>query len=285
MRIYEMASSQNGRFFLAAESEKTVAAYEADTGRKIGEYRTHFESGGKRMCIMDDGRYFAAAAYGRFGITLYETETGHALWTTKEVKRVQKIVFSADETTLLALNADERLYTISCTDGTILSVEKAITKAFSDVALDVKLINKAQLIWNNMSANLENKKILRMCSGGGSVFCAILGGGLTCFSDSGNMVWHAESKPEEHYTRLCFCPKHNLIIGIGYKFGSSRTRPYHFIDGYSVETGDLVFSSELDTDSFEYTFVNQGEGIVSNTGKVYSLDQTGVSFTGTQLEM
>ena len=28
MRIYEMESSRNGRFFLAAESEKTVAAYE-----------------------------------------------------------------------------------------------------------------------------------------------------------------------------------------------------------------------------------------------------------------
>lgn len=274
MRIYEMESSKKGKFFLAAEFEKRVSAYESTTGRKLGEYSTHFQSGGKRMCIADSGKYFAAAAYSRFGITLFELVTGAELWTTKEVKRVQRICFSADETMLFAINEDNKLYTISLTDGSVISVENGIKKIFSNHPLDVKLTKNECLIWNEVSASLTDKKVLCLCFGNNKVFCTIMCGGIMCFSENGNELWYAENKFEEHYVKLCYCPKFDFIIGLGYKYGSSRTEPFYFADAYSAEKGNIIFSVGLSDDSV-YTFIDNGESIVSGTGKVYTLSGNG----------
>ncbi len=284
MRIYEMKSSRNGKYFLAAESEKIVAAYESITGRKLGEYNTHFQSGGRRMCITDSGKYFASAAYGRFGITLFDIETGNELWTIKEVKKVQRICFSADETMLFAINAENKLYSISLIDGSIISIEKGIQSFFSDGTLEVKLTKDECLVWNGTSANLTDKKVLCFCVGNSKVFCSIMGGGIKCFSDSGNELWSAENKLEEHYIKLSCCPEFDYIIGLGFKFGSSRTEPFYFVDVYSAEKGDLIFSAGLN-DDFAYTFIDNGKRIVSGTGKVYTLSKNGYILNDKQFNM
>lgn len=278
-----MVSSKSGSYFLAAEFEKKVAAYESATGRKLGEYDTHFEGGGKRMCIADSGKYFATAAYGRFGITLFDTETGNAIWTTKEVKRIQMIFFSADDTKLLAINNDDKLYTISMTDGSIISVEKGIKKIFPDSTLEIKLTSCECLIWNGGSVSLTDK-ILRLCSGNGRVFCTIMGGGLKCFSSDESELWSVQNNPQEHYINLCYCPKFDYVIGIGYKFSSERTEPFHFLDVYSAESGTIVYSVGLN-DKSQYTFIDNGERIVSGIGNVYTLEKDGFILNERQFDM
>lgn len=284
MRIYEMESSGNGKYFLAAEFEKKVAAYESITGRKLGEYNTHFLSGGKRMCITDSGKYFASAAYGRFGITLFDLETGNELWTIKDVKKVQRICFSADETKLFAFSGENKLYSISLKDGSIILVEKGIQNFFSDGTLEVKLTKDDCFVWNGMSVSLTDKKVLCLCGGNNKIFCSIMGGGLKCFSDSGNELWSVENKPEEHYIQLCYCPEFDYIIGLGFKFGSSRTEPFYFVDVYSAEKGDIVFSTGLN-DDFVFTFIDSGKSIVSGTGKVYTLSKNGFILNDKQFNM
>lgn len=284
MRVIEMESSKSGSYFLTAEFEKKVAAYESATGRKFGEYDTHFTSGGKRMCIADSGKYFAAAAYSRFGITLFDAETGSPLWTTKEVKRVQRIRFTDDDTKLLAINNDNILYTISTADGSIISVEKGIQKIFPDSLLEVKLTSRNQLKWNGASVSIGNI-VLGICSGNGRVFCSIMGGGLKCFSDGGSELWSVENKPEEHYIKLGYCSKYDYIIGLGYKYGAERTEPFHFLDVYSAANGAAVCSVGLNENSYDYTLINGAEGIVSGDGDVYILEQDCFTMNEKQINM
>lgn len=285
MKIYEMVSSNNGSFFLAAEFEKKVAAYESMTGRKLGEYSTHFQSGGKRICIADSGKYFAAASYGRWGISLYDTETGAALWTTKEVKQVQRISFSADETALFAVNNDNKLYALSLTDGSIISVENNVMKIYDDRSLAVRLTgSECTMVWNGGTAKLTDKKVLSICSGNGRIFCSTIRGGIRCFSDSGSVLWIAENKPDEHYVTLCYCPSFDYIIGLGYKFGSARTEPFFFFDVYSASNGDIVYSIEPN-ETAQHTFIDNGERIVSGTGNVYILKKDGYDFSGKQVAL
>lgn len=279
-----MESSKSGNYFLAAEFEKKVAVYESATGRKLSEYNTHFTSGGKRMCITDSGKYFAAAAYGRFGITLFDIEKQSALWTTKEIKRIQQISFSADDTKLFAVNNDAKLYTLSLTDGSVISVEKNIRSIFPDSTLEVKLTSdEHHLTWDGGSADLTGE-ILRISSGNSRVFCSITGGGLTCFSAEGSELWCAKNKPEEHYIKLCYCPKFDFIVGIGFKFGSERTEPFYFLDVYSAESGDIAYSVELN-DTFQYTFIDNGEKIVSAIGNVYKLQKDSYTISEKQFEI
>lgn len=284
MEIFEMESSKSGNYFLAAEFEKKVAVYESVTSRKLGEYNTHFTSGGKRMCITDSGKYFAAAAYGRFGITLFDIEKQNALWTTKEIKRIQQISFSADDNKLFAINNDDKLYTISLTDGSVISVEKNIRNIFPDSTLKVKLASdEHHLTWDGGSANLTGK-ILRLCSGNNKVFCSIMGGGLKCFSVEGSELWYTKNRLEEHYIKLCYCPKFDFIIGLGFKFGSERIEPFYFLDVYSAASGDIAYSVGLN-DAFRYTFIDNGEKIVSGTGNVYILQKDSYTVSEKQFDI
>lgn len=284
MHIFEMESSKKGSYFLAAEFKKIVAVYESSTGRKLGEYNTHFESGGKRMCIAESGKYFAAAAYGRFGITLFSTETGEAIWTTKEIKRIQQICFSSDDTLIFVINDDNRLYTLSSADGSIVTVEKSIVKIFSDSTHEVKLTSHGNLTWNGGSASLKDNKILCLCSGNSRVFCTIMGGGMKCFSDNGNVLWKAKNKPNEHYVKLCYNQKYDYIIGLGFKYSSARKEPFYFLDVYSAENGTVVYTVGLN-DNSQYTFINNGERVVSAIGNVYILEKDGYILKEKQFEI
>ena len=55
MFIRQMKASNSGRYLLAAEYEKKVAAFDSVTGAKLGEYDTKYGPGGDRLCISDSG--------------------------------------------------------------------------------------------------------------------------------------------------------------------------------------------------------------------------------------
>ena len=50
MKITEMRSSENGKFFMAGSSDKKIIVFNSETGERFGAYQTEFESGGRRMC-------------------------------------------------------------------------------------------------------------------------------------------------------------------------------------------------------------------------------------------
>lgn len=288
MKVSLMVSSNKGSYFLAAEYEKKLAAYESSTFRKLGEYNTHYEFGGKRMCITENGKYLAAAAYGRYGITLYDTQSGEPIWVTKEVKKIQYIRFSEDDTLLYAVNDDNRLYTISAADGSTVSVEKSIKIISADSTPLLKYTSRKKLIWDNVSVSFTDKEPLRLYSGNNRIFCALQCGGIKCFSLDGNELWSAENKPEEHYIQLCYNKKYGFITALCFKYGGNRTDPIHFLDVFSDESGELIYTVKLNekpTCIDFYTFTDNGESVVSGNGNVYILGKNGYTMKEKQFDI
>ena len=100
MKGRDIQTSNNGEFLLVAEFEKNIAAFEISTRKKLGEYSTNY-SLGKRMCISNSGKLFAAAAFSRFGVSLYDVASGKVLWTNKGIKRSDPYSFLRMTATLL----------------------------------------------------------------------------------------------------------------------------------------------------------------------------------------
>lgn len=272
-----MKASNNGRFFLAAEFKHKLAAFDAVTGRKLGEYDTKFESGGSRMCISGDGRYFAAAAYGRFGITLYETETGKALWKTIAVKRIQRLYFSNDDKLIYAVNAECVRYTLSAEDGSIIAKDKGYEKFVPDDEIDVSIVREY------LCSGCRSKKfpmpLLDLCIGEGRVFCSVMRGGLVCCTPDPEELWSAENIEGEHYVRLAYVKKYGYVAAQCYKFMDGRTEPFCYVDVFSAKTGEKIYSFGLGKD-YVFAFVNGGEQLVSGSGIVYDLGEKGSAVSG-----
>ena len=72
MEICEMASCENGKFFMAGSPDGEILVFNSETCEQFGPYKTEFQSGGQRMCISSDGELFAAGKY-RGNTTIFET--------------------------------------------------------------------------------------------------------------------------------------------------------------------------------------------------------------------
>ncbi|MBP5268897.1 MAG: hypothetical protein J6Z29_10095, partial [Ruminococcus sp.] len=241
MFIRQMKASNSGRYFLAAEFEKKVAAFDSVSGAKLGEYTTKFDFGGDRLCISDSGKLFAAAAYSRSGITLYEVESGKALWNTKEVKKIQRLYFSADDKVLYAINAENKMFTLSLADGSITSIEKDHEKLYPDIELEVSSAREHLFVGGK--ERKYPRSLLAICSGGGRVYCSVMCGGFECCDPDLNKLWSAENKAGEHYLRLGYIPKYDYIAAVGFRFDDDDDENEElptFVDVYSANDGSKL---------------------------------------------
>lgn len=260
-------ASNNGKFLLVAEFQNNIAAFEVSSGEKLGEYSTKY-SGERRMCISNDGRLFAEAAYSRFGVSLHDIESGKILWTNKKIKKIGPICFSSDDSKLIVVSSDWEMYTLSLEDGSIIDTEPGVDDFYPGTDIDVRKTGSGNLKWNELRIDPE-KRILRLCSGKNKVFCSVFRGGLLCFSSNGELLWAAENKPEEHYTHLAYCSEYDYVLCFGYKFGEKRKKPYFFLDVYSAENGELAYSSDIGTEAHEYSDAERI--IIDVTGKVFEV--------------
>jgi len=278
MKVYDMNSSINGKYFLATAAEKTIQIYDADAKKRIAEFSTHYEFGGKRTCLSNNGKLMAVARYSRFGITLYDVVSKEILWVNKEVKRIQRICFSADESRIYVTNNDDVLYEISVNDGKVVSTKKHISEVAVGKNGVVEMLDHYgnRRIMFNGKMIVPEKGVLSLLIAEDHVFYSNIRGGLVCCSNSGHTVWQVENNEGEHYVKLSYCEKYNALIAIAYKFSEGRTKPYNFFDVYDISNGKILLSSDLD-DGVDFTFINNSEKIVSGTGTVFSISDKGVS--------
>ena len=270
MFIRQMKASNSGRYLLVAEYEKKVAAFDSVTGAKLGEYDTKYGPGGDRMCISDSGKLFAAAAYSRSGITLYEVESGKALWNTKEVKKIQRLYFSADDKVLYAINAENKMFTLSLADGSVTSKENGYENLYPDIELEVS--SAREYLFVGGKSKKYPRLLLSVCSGGGRVYCSVMCGGFECCDPDLNKLWSAENKAGEHYLRLGYIPEYDYIAAVGFRYDAEdeveegEMTPT-FVDVYSAKDGSKLYSRNLEN-AYVSAFINGGTQLVCSDGIV-----------------
>ena len=267
MKGRDIQTSNNGEFLLVAEFEKNIAAFEVSTRKKLGEYSTNY-SLGKRMCISNSGKLFAAAAFSRFGVSLYDVASGKVLWTNKGIKKIGSIFFSPDDSHLIVVSTEWEMYTLSLEDGSVMETEPGIDDYYPGKDIEVCRTGSGKLKWNGLRIDPE-KRILRLCSGKDKVFGSVFRGGLLCYSSDGKLLWSKENKPEEHYIHLAYCSEYDYVLCFGLKIGEKRKKPFLFLDVYSAETGALMYTSEIG--SIAHAYSDSERIIIDATGKVFEV--------------
>lgn len=276
MAIFEMVSSLNGDYFLAAEFEENIQVWKADDYSKLASFSTHFLGGGKRMAISSDGTMVAAANYHRFGISLYAVDSGKEIWTTKKIKRIQNITFSPDDSILYVVNNDEILYALSVSDGSVLSTKKDVKKiSINKFGIIEQSYDKCVYCDENRLNNvsfIENTTIdlCRLPQG----FCfSNMGNGLFCYNQNGRLLWKAQNNGES-YGQLAYCQKYDYLLACGFKAGS------YFVDAYPAVSTSKVnipkYRLELkNANGNSCAFIKNGRKMITSLGEIYCFEETG----------
>jgi len=88
--IHYLAVADDPPIIAAAMPEKTVQIWSWKTGQQLGEFKTIFNSGGKRLALTSDGSICIAGGWGR-GLAAYSVPNGTLLWHRKDVHKVQAV--------------------------------------------------------------------------------------------------------------------------------------------------------------------------------------------------
>src|SRR5947209_6994529 len=99
--IRQLAASRRGEVIAAAEFERTVHVYDLSTLERLRTIETTLDFGGRRLAISSDGQTIIAGAYYVDGIAAYSGGTGVELWRRKDLKKVQQIELSSDDSHVL----------------------------------------------------------------------------------------------------------------------------------------------------------------------------------------
>lgn len=266
MEINEMESSVNGKFFMAGSSDGKIMVFNSETGERFGPYQTEFLSGGRRMCLSDDGELFAAGNYNK-SVTVYETTTGKVL-RSDDFFHTQKLRFSLDKKQLWVFYSDMQI--IVTLNEKLQDLKHNISDIYPDSEMPLTLSgDEKQIKFPGKILKLE-KEVMDMFPRNGRVYCALFGGGIKCFSKTKKELWSVDSNPGEIYQKIAYLEKFNYVLGMGFKAEEPRTEPFHFVDVRDAETGELVYTVGLyEGDYFTFT----DGGIVASNGDFYEFHE------------
>ena len=267
MKITEMRSSRDGKFFIAGSSDGEIIVINSETGERFGAYQTKFESGGRRMCVSDDGEYFAAGSYSR-DVSVYETKTGKAVYRDDTFFHTQNLRFSLDKKQLFVFYSD--IMYIRTLGEKMLDIKHNISDYYPDAEMPLTLSgDEMQIKFPGKILKLE-KCVMDMFPKNGRVYCALFGGGMKCFSKTKKELWSADSNPNEHYQKIAYCEKTDCVMALGFKFSEPRTEPFHFVDVRNADTGELIYTAGLAEGNY-FAFTNNG--ITADNGDFYELNE------------
>ncbi len=93
---HDLVVDPKGRICLRGGAKTWVDVIEVANGRRLACHKTILNCGGQRLAISDDTRHFIAGSWGHpdgGGVACYETNTGHLVWHSRNLKSPQLLSY------------------------------------------------------------------------------------------------------------------------------------------------------------------------------------------------
>jgi len=269
-----IATSQNSSIFLTAEFEKKVYSWNIDTYEHISEFNTVLDFGGQRLAISGDGTRCIAAAYSRYGISMYDILTGSVIWHRRDINKVQFVTFDplnetiyvgADEKPLLILNKD---------NGEDNGILNTMTKVYFDLLSTKRLLLQGQrtVIGDEINIISPTFAFLDIQGIGRGMVLSAVGNDLMYYNYYENKtIWRITPAKGEHFIKTAYSETNETIFALLYKYNEPRIPPYYLLYAISAFDGVVKFIFSLPTEACEFGFARNATKLICSSGEVFDL--------------
>ena len=272
-RVRHIATSWSGARAVVGAFERRVAVWDVVARRKISEFDSVLDFGGRRLAITSDGERVIAGAYLRYGVACYNASSGKLLWQRKDRKKVQNISLAADDELVYCGfegSAGHALDTITGeTVERMRGVDDVHASSFEPLLFKDMKSRSAELLLDGQSrlGKIERATFafLGCAFAPGLVVTSESGGPLRCFR-TGDVVemWRLHAPHGSHALELGFDEAAGLFEAIMWPFISGGQHSLCRID---PATGDLKATLVL-PDSPVYGFCCKGSRLLTWDGSV-----------------
>lgn len=137
-----IATTWDGVWAAVATFEQHVAVWDLFEGRKVAEFDTIMDAGGRRLAVTADGRYVIAGAFNNHGVAAYDASNGRLLWQRKGLREVQYLTVLHDDKRVFAGLESRAGQLLNIADGATVQKHRGCSKLWHSPFEDVVLLEK-----------------------------------------------------------------------------------------------------------------------------------------------
>lgn len=270
-KMRHIATTDNNTF-LTAEFTCKVYAWDLCDFKNISVFDTILDCYG--LAISKDGNSCITAAYNRYGICKYDITTGKPIWHRKDIKKPYCITLNIDNSEIYASIDSKPMIILNSSDGSAIGKLNATKMIYLNAYTTHNLIQK-----NENTIMYDNKKIvsptfafLDACPTSSGFALSAVGNNLM-FYDYLNVrkEWEVAPGYQEHFVKIGYSEKYDVVNAILYKYNNPRNQPYHIMYGIDSKTGEILYKFGLPYESCEFGFAKKGEILICSSGEIYEL--------------
>ena len=273
--IRHLAVSRDGSLLAGAEFKEVVHLYDLSSRTRLRTFNSTLDFGGSRIAVSHDGSVLAIGAYQRHGIAAYRSADGSELWRRKDLKKVQRVVFSHAGDRIYCCfdeSACQKLDALNGKSGqTLRGVRDVWTSGFGPECLlecaenyvlrnevsDVSVIPKASFA----ALNAAFSPI--------SVCLSEAGGPVRAFSiETGMLLWRHDPPEGTHFLRLAYQKSNDQFVGVSWPFKNGVNCS---LCRFDRDTGDSYPVVDFPS-ARKCVFWRNGSRLITASGAVIDVD-------------
>lgn len=278
LKIRQLAASRSGRRIAAGEFERGVHILDVVSHEYICGFDTVLDAGGRRLAISADGLHCVAGAYYQKGIVCYSTDGGDMVWCRKDLKKLQWMKFSPDDTQVLLHLQDRPAHILDRYSGETILTLRGKEEIYKSEFEPICLCSSKQLELRSNDYKMitiiprETFAELDAVFSPGRVFTSESGGPVRCFeTKSGTELWRYQEE-QSHALRLSYRAESESFLAVFWNYNKGgRQKLYHFDAASGRRLGLFEIGEETDTEfclDGKYLIMRDGDLIDTLTGAI-----------------
>lgn len=279
--IRHIASPSEGAdVFATGAFERAVCVWSLREKKKISQFDTILDFGGRRLAVVPWGRPMVVAGAYSGGVCAYDAYTGYALWHRHEIRNVQFLTASRvkSERILLGVGTDVGAFQIiDVNSGQTIDVLKGIRELYwSRLGIGSIQVAPREIAfspgedWKIVWRRTLPGPVLDVAMNRTAITISISGGGVLCYDVQGRNLWDWQPDKGHHVLSLCWHEQSRTWVGVCWCFETGGSRRLILLD----ECGRLLSDKDIDTPErpiFESAFLGAGEYLITSGGEVLTV--------------
>ena len=261
--------------FATAIFENTVSIWSYKEKRKITEFDTVLDFGGRRLLfIPGETPFLIAGAYERHGICAYDALTGELLWQRKDLYKIQFLnaIRRSNKEIFVGAGFDARPFLfLDLVSGDTVTFFKGIRKMYSGKK-SISIISTANkqikyICTEDFSFKWAKKTdtfaFLDAAVGPESIVISQVAGPLHCIDVKGELLWNWQPKEGSHILSVAWFELEKIWLAIRWSYKKGGDKELIAIDN----KGNQLWSNTIGTCA-ECEFFNSGSSLITSDGTI-----------------
>jgi WD40 repeat protein len=264
--VHQIAALDTPPLVAIALSDSRIQIWSWSTGKQLGEFKSNFTLGGKRMALTPDGAVCITGGWGR-GLAAYSVPSGDLLWHRRDIHRLQSITLNASGNDIYCGIETRTVLVIDVKTGETTSKIARAEKVFASMYSPHELVVKK----DKYMVRGESEVTIPALSFG--LHTSAFSPGTVCFSEphagarcvdlrSCELLWH---HPSIYFNQAIYHPRTKLFYCTDC---DESTPPNWFIRKLANHYEECVIIAPI-YGGWKTAFTNSGTYLLTATGDLY----------------